>query len=134
MTNFLLIYDLPVGTPIDRYTKIHEAVAKLGGAKVAYSTYHVPYDGDLELYLSPYFTRKDRVLIAPYDPYATKMQKGKEASEAVMPYQPAWLDGASTPSLGLLNSLWDFPPSPMPLNALAALYTNKDAGGKNWWD
>lgn len=137
MTNYLLIYDLPVGTPVDRYTKIHEAVDKIGGAKVAYSTYHVPYDGNLELYLSPFFTREDRVMIAPYDPYATKLQKGKEASEVWLPYQSANLNGAGLSGLGLLAGLWDqSPPTPMPLNALAAFYSTsfKSTGDKSWWE
>jgi len=122
MVDYLLIYDLPIGTPIERYTRIGEALDKINSVKVAYSTFHVSYTGDLSAYLAPLFTGDDRVIIAPYNPYATQIQKGKEPTEGLVPYQPMSLGAPSLASLGLLAGLLNLEPEP--LNALAGLFGN----------
>jgi hypothetical protein len=124
MTNYLLIYDLPVGVPVERYTKIREALELINAVKVAYSTFHVSYAGDLRTYLSPLFTSDDRVIIAPYSPYLTQMQKGKEPADEAIPYQPVSIDGMNYTSLGLLPLLSDLEPAPTLSNVLSAFYGN----------
>ncbi|MFA7307577.1 MAG: hypothetical protein WC026_12995, partial [Hyphomicrobium sp.] len=39
MADYLLIYDLPVGAPAERYTEIGKALDRIKAVKVAYSTY-----------------------------------------------------------------------------------------------
>jgi len=97
-------------------------------------TYHVSYIGDLSIYLSPLFTSDDRVIIAPYDPHSTQMQKGKEPEAAGVPYQPISLTGMSLTNLGLLAGF--FEPEPTLANALAAFrpYGNALEMHRNLWD
>jgi hypothetical protein len=131
MTDYLLIYDLPIGTPIERYTRIGEALDKINAVKVAYSTFHVSYAGDLSAYLAPLFTSDDRVIIAPYNPYATQMQKGREPSDGLVPYQPMSLGAPGLANLGLLAGLLN--PEPEPVNALLS-YGNGQPRRPSLWD
>lgn len=118
MSHKIFIYDIPAPSNLLAYAAISSELERLGGKRIAYSTWEVFFPGSLTEHMSSFFSPDARLIEVPHNPATVTVRPGKYEMPSGLPYQQSGVD----PFDWLYETFYTHPTSkPQPVvNALLA--------------